>query len=144
MRGMRTGFLGSIRCRRTKSDGLKTVGYGEVPLTEVRWLPKGHTIGADKPIVLKKPTRVAVLPVGYQNGFGVARPREAGFFALLRRWWESRKRTVRINGQKARVLAPIGAAETVLDVTNLKCSAGDIAAIDIDPLYARGFTVEYR
>ena len=132
------------RCRRTKDDRLKTVGYGEVPLTEVRWLPKGHTVGSDRPITLKKPTRVAVLPVGYQNGYGVERLRESGFWAFLRAWRRSRTRTVRIGDQRARLLAPIGATETLLDVTDLKCAAGDLAVFDLDPLYAKGFQVEYR
>ena len=120
------------------------MGYGESPLAEVRWLPKGHCLGTDRPIVLKKPTRVAVLPVGYQNGLGVSRPRETGFWALWRHWRRSQNRTVRVGEQKARVIGPIGAAETLLNVTNIKCSAGDLATFDIDPLFARGFTREYR
>ena len=32
----------------------------------------------------------------------------------------------------------------MLNVTNLKCSAGDLATFDIDPLFAKGFTREYR
>ena len=142
--GVRAGSAILGRCRRTRDDGLKTVGYGTAPLTEVRWLPKGHTVGTDRPIVLKKPTRVAVLPVGYQNGFGVVRARETGFWALLRRWRRSKKRTVRIGEQRARLLGPIGASETLLNVTNLRCSAGDTAVFDIDPLFARGFVMEYR
>lgn len=132
------------RCRRTRDDRLKTVGYGEVPLAEVRWLPKGHSLGTDKPVVLKKPTRIAVLPVGYQNGFGVFRPRETGVWALLARWRRARKRTVRIGDQKARVMGPIGATETLLNVTNIKCSAGDLATFDIDPIFAKGFVREFR
>ena len=142
--GVRAGSAILGRCRRTRDDGLKTVGYGEVPLTEVRWLPRGHTIGTDKPLVLKKPTRVAVLPVGYQNGYGVSRPREAGFWAMFRRWRRDQRRTVRIGEQRAKLLGPIGATETVLNVTNLKCSAGDLAVIEIDPLFAKGFEREYR
>lgn len=142
--GVRVGSALLGRCRRTRDDGLKTVGYGEAPLSEVRWLPKGHTLGADKPIVLKRPTRVAVLPVGYLNGYGVTRPRESGFWAMVRRWKKSRRRTVRLGDQRARLLGPIGATETLLDVTNLKCSAGDLAVFEMDPLYARGFTVELR
>ena len=34
--------------------------------------------------------------------------------------------------------------DAVVDVTDLKCSAGDPAVFDIDPLYARGFVREYR
>lgn len=142
--GVRAGSAILGRCRRTRDDGLKTVGYGEVPLAEVRWLPKGHIIGTDKPIALKKPTRVAVLPVGYQNGFGVSRPRETGFWAMLRRWKKARRRTVRIGDQRARLLGPIGATETILNVTNLKCSAGDRAVFELDPLFAKGFEIEYR
>ena len=56
----------------------------------------------------------------------------------------ARRRTVRVNGQRARILGAIGAIETVVDVTDLKCSAGDPAVFDIDPLYARGFVREYR
>ena len=120
------------------------MGFGEVPLAEVRWLPKGHTIGADKPVVLKKPTRVAILPVGYQNGFGVSWLRETGFWALHRRWRKARKRSVQVNGQKVRLLGPIGASQTILDVTNVRCAAGDRAILELDPMYARGFVTEYR
>lgn len=142
--GVRAGSAILGRCRRTKDDRLRTVGYGEAPLAEVRWLPKGHSVGTDRPIVLKKPARVAVLPVGYQNGFGVARPRETGFWALLARWRKNKKRTVWIGDQRVRIIGPIGATETLLNVTNVKCSAGDFAAFDIDPMFARGFVREFR
>ena len=137
-----TALLG--RCRRTRGDGLELVGYGEATLDEVRWLPKGHTVGNAKLVTLKKPTRVAVLPVGYQNGFGARRPRQTGLGALLRYWWKSRKTTVRIGEQRARVIGQIGAMETLLDVTELKCAPGDLATFDLDPLYARGMKREYR
>ena len=142
--GVRAGSALLGRCRRVHGDGLYRVGYGEVGIEETRWLPKGHTVGSARPVVLRRPTRVAVLPVGYQNGFGVARARGSGLGALLRRWLAARRRTVRVNGQRARILGAIGAIETVVDVTDLKCSAGDPAVFDIDPLYARGFVREYR
>ena len=47
---VRAGSAMLGRCRRTRDDGLRTVGYGQAPLTEVRWLPKGHTVGVDKPV----------------------------------------------------------------------------------------------
>ncbi|MEY8402255.1 alanine racemase [Oscillospiraceae bacterium 44-34] len=142
--GVRAGSAILGRCRRTRDDRLKTVGYGQVPLAEVRWLPKGHRLGTDRPIVLKKPVRVAVLPVGYQNGLGVSRPRETGFWALWQRWIRSRKRIVRVGDQKVRVIGPIGATETLLNVTSIKCSAGDLAVFDVDPLFAKGFVTEFR
>ena len=137
-----SAFLG--RCRRTRGDGLQKVGYGEATLEEIRWLPKGHTVGNSRLITMKKPTRVAVLPVGYQNGFGAQRPRESGLAALLRYWWGSRRQSVHIGDQRARVIGQIGALETLVDVTELKCKPGDIAVFDLDPLYARGMKREYR
>ena len=141
---VRAGSVLLGRCRRTAGDGLTTVGYGEAPLAEVRWLPKGHTVGSDKPVVLRKPTRVAVLPVGYQNGFGVETPRATGLWSLWQMWRRSRRRTVRIGLQRARIIGSIGATETILNVTDVKCSAGDTAVFDLDPLYAKGFQNEYR
>ena len=95
-------------------------------------------------MTLRKPTRVALLPVGYQNGFGVERPREKGLWAALERWRRERHRFVRINGQKAPVIGQIGATETLVNVTHLKCSASDTAVFDLDPLFARGVVREYR
>ena len=146
MDGVRAGSALLGRCRRSEDDGLVKVGYGLAPLTEVRWLPKGHTVGSGRSVTLKRATRVAVLPVGYLNGFGVAeRPWDNDtLWGVLRRWRRDRKRTVRIGGQKVKIIGSIGAVETVLNVTNLKCSVGDLVSFDIDPLYARGFVREYR
>ena len=141
---VRAGSVLLGRCRRTKGDGLQRVGYGEASLEEVRWLPAGHTVGSEQPVTLKRPTRVGVLPVGYQNGFGVARVRDPGFWAAIRRWLRGRRISVRIDGQKVKVIGRIGAMETLLDVTDMKCSSGDLVHFDIDPMYARGFVREYR
>lgn len=137
-----TALLG--RCSRTKGDGLQKVGWGEAAIDDIHWLPKGHTVGNETMVCLRRPTRVAVLPVGYQNGFGVERVREGGFWAAWRRWRAAGRRTVRIDGQKVKVIGRIGAMETVLDVTDVRCSAGDIAQFDLDPLFAKGMTREYR
>ena len=62
--GVRAGSALLGRCRRVHGDGLYRVGYGEVGIEETRWLPKGHTVGSARPVVLRRPTRVALLPVG--------------------------------------------------------------------------------
>ena len=132
------------RCRRERGDGLQTVGFGEASIAEIHWLPKGHTVGTRKLVALRRPTRVAVLPVGWQNGLGVERPREESLWQRLCRVFCRRRVTVRIGGQKAPVIGAVGERETLVDVTDLKCSAGDPAVFDLDPVFARGLTVEYR
>ena len=142
--GVRAGTALLGRCRRTRNDKLQLVGHGEAPLTEVRWLPKGHTVGRDHPIRLNRPTRIAVLPVGYQNGFGVERAQKLGFWAVLKQNHRVKNRTVLIGNQSVPLIGPIGACETLLDVTNVKCTAGDLVRFDIDPMFAKGFELEYR
>lgn len=141
---VRAGSALMGRCRRFSGDGLQKVGQGEVALDEIRWLPKGHTVGARKPVKLRKPTRVAVLPIGYQNGFGAPSGKEYGLLSALRLWWASRKRTVRVGTQKAKIIGQIGELETVVDVTHLRCAAGDRVLFDIDPIAAKGLTRELR
>ena len=136
--------VGSAMLGRGRGDrNLTRVGYGEATLEEIRWLPKGHTVGNDKLITLKKATRVAVLPVGYQNGFGLEVTR-GGFWNAVRRWWRGRKMSVRLGSQKVKVLGRVGAIETLLDVTDLKCAPGDIITFEVDPLLAKGMKKEYR
>ena len=62
----------------------------------------------------------------------------------VRRFFKNRKRTVRLGGQKVRILGTIGGMETLLDVTDLKCSEGDTAVFELDPQFARGYKREYR
>lgn len=130
------------RCAREKGDGLETVGLGVVRLGDIRWMPKGHTVGASSLVKLKRNTRVGVIPVGYQNGFGVTRARESGLWG--RSQGEEPPRFVTVGDQRARILGDIGAMETLLDLTELKCSSGDLVQFDIDPLYAKGLKRVYQ
>lgn len=128
------------RCRRERGDGLQTVGHGEASVDDIRWLPKGHAVGGRR---LKRSTRVAIIPVGYQNGYGVLPPVNS-LWSAIRRFFRNRNRTVRLGGQKVRVLGAIGGVETLLDVTQVKCFEGDRAVFDINPMFAKGFKREYR
>ena len=134
-----TAFLGTCR-RKKRNSGLRPVCHGEATLETVRWLPKGHTIGNEYQIILRRPTRVGILPVGYQHGFGLERTRKSGLFACFRSWRARRRRFVTIDGKKARVLGAIGALETAVDITDLKCGEGDVAVFQIDTMFARGMT----
>ena len=78
--GVRAGSALLGRCRRVHGDGLYRVGYGEVGIEETRWLPKGHTVGSARPIVLRRPTRVAVLPIGYADGLSRLLTGKASFY----------------------------------------------------------------
>ena len=82
--------------------------------------------------------------VEWTDGLGIHRTRKKGFFAFLKAWRGKRRRFVTIDGQKARVLGPIGALETAVDITDLKCAEGDVAEFPIDSLFARGLPRTYQ
>jgi len=123
--------------------GLSRVGYIEAGLEEVGWYPKGHTIGSERGFVTKAPTKIAILSVGYFHGFGVDRYIvERSLFDIAR--YRRRKTFVRINGQKASVLGSVGLQHTMVDVTKIDCTVGDIALLDVDPVNVKGLPIVYR
>jgi len=123
--------------------GLSKVGYIEAGLEEVGWHPKGHTIGSERGFVTKAPTKIAILSIGYYHGFGVDRYIvERSLFGIFR--WRRRASFVRVNGQKARVLGSVGLMHTMVDVTNIDCTVGDIALLDVDPVNVKGLPIVYR
>lgn len=132
------------RCAKAREEGLQRVGFCEATIEDVRWLPAGHTVGYERPVRLKKPTRVATLAVGHQNGLGVLPPRPTGLRAALRRWRGKDLPVVRLEGRKVKVIGRVGAMETLIDVTDLKCGPGDWARMELDPLYAKGMPREVR
>lgn len=124
-------------------SGLTKVGYIEAGLEEIGWFPKGHTIGSERGFVTRKPTRIAIVSVGYYHGFGIDRYIvERSLFDIFR--WRRRKTYVKVNGHRARVLGSVGLMHTMIDVTNIDCTVGDIAVLDVEPASVKGLPVVYR
>lgn len=136
-----TAFCGRIPGKRIQ--GLVRVGYIEAGLEEIAWFSKGHRIGAEHGVTIKKPTKIAVLSVGNYHGFGVDRfASERGFIGgLLHR---RRRLYVSVNGQRARVIGSVGMMHTLIDVTNIDCTVGDIAILDVDPVCVKGLNISYK
>ena len=138
-----SAFLGACRTQKRGSQ-LRPVYHGEAILDTVRWLPKGHTVGNEVITILRRPTRVGIIPVGYQHGFGIQRARKSGFWAFFKAWRDRRNRFVTINGQKAKVIGRVGALETAIDVTDLRCGEGDLAIFQMDAIFAHGIPRVYQ
>ena len=145
--------LGSaILGRMPFQTGLRPVGYVEAQIDTVRVLPKGHTTGYGAIWKAKKDTRVAIVPVGWYNGFGVSaqsgvtRARDcihlilSGLRGLLRR----RRLTVRIGGKHCPVIGQIGMLHAAVDVSRVDCKAGDPAVLSVSPLHVKGMKIQYR
>ena len=140
MDAVRVGRAFSGRVSGGGIPGLSKVGYIEAGIEEVGWFPKGHRVGS---AVLKKPARLAVLSVGYYHGFGVVNFETGqGIIDMIR--GRRKKPSVKIGGQRVKVVGDIGMMHTVVDVTKLDCRVGDVATMDVDPVNVKGLPRAYR
>lgn len=123
--------------------GLSRVGYIEAGIEEVGWFPKGHRIGGEHGLVLKKPAKLAVLSVGYYHGFGVDNHLgERHILDLIRRPF-AKGLTVKIGVQRAHVLGEVGMLHTIIDVSHIECAVGDAVVLDVDPVNVKGLPLMY-
>ena len=132
-------------------SGLKRVGWCQTAIEEIRWLPKGHTCGYGAAWKAKKPTQIAVIPVGWYHGFAtqygddVFRPRDclrkvaSGLKGLL----FPKRLTVTVGGVKCRVLGHVGMLHTVVDITGKNLSSGESAVVEINPCRVRGMEIRF-
>ena len=99
---------------------------------------------------LKKPTRVAVLDLGWANGVGVLHRSERQELPLVRRFRafmnpnERFEPVVKVGGKRVPILGQTGMTALTLDVTKCECSPKDLAVLDADPRMVRFLPVEMR
>ena len=83
-------------------------------ITETKNLKPRDMIGYDLTEKIKRPTRIAILPIGYWHGF----PRSlSGVGEVL------------VRGRRARVLGRVSMDLLVVDITGIKCAIGDFATL---------------
>lgn len=131
--------------------GLKPVGYCEAEIEVLRDIPVGHTVGYGAGWRAKRQTKIAVIGIGYSNGFGVDRGFDLwrlkdcirGVARYIKAFIRHKALYVSINGCPCRVLGHVGMVNLVVDVTDCPCRTGDLARIDINPLLLKGVPVEF-
>lgn len=145
-----SAFLGRLTCKNKL--GLERVGYAECTLDEIRWIPKGQTVGYEAGFKAKQPTRIAVISLGWYNGLASSRRNDlfrlrdslAGILHHLRDMILRPKVLVTVNGHKCRLLGHVGMVNAVVDVTDVDCAVGDKVVAQVNPLTVKGLRVQYR
>lgn len=123
----------------TKSKiGLKRLGSLEADVVEVKTVPAGYSIGYNGLYKTKQETKVAIVPIGHYDGFGIEKSHEVVNFravlSMLKRFLKKQQMYVKINGRIYHVIGEIGLSHTAVDVTGSDVKAGDLASVDISPL----------
>lgn len=141
--GVRIGYALIGRVLNAKNTGLLPTGYLQCEIADIKWLPKGHTLGYGSGFTTKRPTQIAIIPVGVKDGFLVGKQRDTYRFrdyilyilSESKKFFTKSKIGVTVNGKKAYVLGHIGQGHTVIDITGMDVKAGDMAIFDINSIF---------
>lgn len=137
-----SAFLGRIVVKNEL--GLKRIGTLKTQIAEVKKLPKGYNIGYSNAFKTKKETTVAIIPVGYYDGYNVRNYPDVYRFIDKTRYlyndiknlFKDKKLKITIGNKKYRLVGKIGMYHMVIDITgsqNIKTN--DDIYLDINPLY---------
>lgn len=122
---------------------LKRAGYLRSRIVEIKDVPKGTPIGYNGGYTTKRDSRIAIVPVGHFDGFGVEKAADTNGFGVLihtilsagKRFLKKDRIAVSIHGKRAYVTGHIGLSHTAVDVTGTDAKPGDEVRIDLSPLF---------
>lgn len=131
--------------------GLKKIGYMESEVLSVKTLKAEHNIGYGNTYKTKRITDVAIIPVGYKDGFMTEKSNDTFrirdilrmVYNLLRSL--GKKFYVNINGENVNLVGRVGMYNIVVDITGKDVKVGDTVILNINPLLINSnIPKEYR
>ena len=137
-----SAFLGRVDCQN-KLD-LRKIGYLESQVTEIKILPKDFHIGYLNTFKTKRETKIAIVPLGYKDGFNVTIKNDMfRLFDKLRdlkhdlvNLTKKRGFVVKIKSKAYPVIGKIGMFHMIVDITNSSdINIGDKVEAPVSPLY---------
>lgn len=138
-----SAFLGKIAIPNIY--GLRKIGYLETEVIEIKKLPKNSNIGYGNSFKTKKPITIAVIPMGYIDGYNVSK--KTCVYRLIdnirylyndmKHFIKPPKLNVLIGGKKYNLLGCVSMNSIVVDITDAyDIKVGDKAIInDINTIY---------
>lgn len=134
--------IGSAFTGRIITNGkneLNRIGMLEAEVIETKTLPAGYSISYGSTYTTKHETKIAVVPFGHYDGFGLCPQREdysvRSVFSTLKSFLKKEKIFIKINGKAYPIIGAIGLDHCTVDITGSDVKTGDIAQADISPLY---------
>ena len=141
-----SAFLGRLSI--PNEYGLKRVGYLKAQVAEIKNMKKGYNIGYSNAYTLKKDSKIAIIPVGYADGFNVRDDRD--MFRKLDRLryivrdvkdsFKDKSLYVEImnnQGQyeKCKVIGRLGMYHVSVDITGKEILIGANAKFNVNPIF---------
>lgn len=135
---VRLGSAFTGRVITTKKTKLNRLGVLESNVIDIKTVPKGYSVGYNGTYKTKRETKIAIVPIGHYDGFGLTKEKELYTFryvlSVVKRFLKKQQMYVRINGRMYHVIGGIGLSHTAVDITDSDVKCGDTATIDISPL----------
>lgn len=142
---LNTARIGSAFLGMTgnSNDKFKAVSKLKTKVIEVKELPKGFDIGYGRTYKTKKNTKIAIIPVGYQDGLGMTIKDQRfkilskvkkvinNILGILNTDFEK----VWINEKSYNIIGQIGMCSSIVDITGADIEEGEEVYISIRPLF---------
>jgi alanine racemase len=105
--------IGLYGVAATEEDrrGLRNIARLRTTISQIKEVARGETVGYDRAFCAERPSRIAIIPIGYADGF--SRPLSNGVGIA------------RVNGRIVHVVGKISMDMAFLDVTDVMCQEGD-------------------
>lgn len=138
MDAVRIGSAFTGRVITKAKTPLHRLGRLEAEVVDIKTVPAGYSVGYNGQFKTKRETKIAVVPIGHYDGFGLAKEKEAvslrNVLSLFKQYLNKKQMYVRINGRMFHVIGSIGLSHTAVDITGSDIKCGDTASVDISPL----------
>lgn len=133
-------FLGRISVKN--NIGLKRIGMLKSNVVDIKSIDKGAPIGYSNSAIAKRNIKIAVVPLGYADGFNVEISNDTFKFVdklrilknSIRNLFKDNRIYVNINDYKCLVLGRIGMNHFVVDITDKQIKLNDEVKIDVSPI----------
>ena len=143
LNGARIGsaFLGRVAAEN--NVGLKKIGQLKTNITEIKTVPKGYNIGYLNSYRTKKETKLAIVQVGYMDGYNITMSTDMfrfvdklrGLSQSVKRFLKKTNLKVTINDRKYNVIGKVGMYHLAIDITGSDIKVNDFVYLDINPLH---------
>lgn len=135
---VRLGSAFTGRVITKQKTKLNRLGSLEAEVIDIKTVPKGYSVGYNGTYKTKRETKIAIVPIGHYDGFGLTKEKEIIDFhyvlSIFKQFLNKKQMYVRINGRMYHVIGGIGLSHTAVDITDSDVKCGDIASVDISPL----------
>lgn len=135
---VRLGSAFTGRVITQNKSGLNRIGALEAEVIEIKTVPAGYSIGYSGSYTTKRETKIAIVPFGHYDGFGLTQDHEEislrNVLSVIKQFLLKKKTFVEISGRNYQVIGKIGLSHTAVDITGSDVKTGDTARADISPL----------